>query len=69
MQEAAIKKWKILSGILAISINGVILTAAFYNYALEIYEHPLVFVMIGFGIITLIYSGGRKRTDKTDKQG
>ncbi len=62
MRETA-KKWKILSGILAISVNVVILAEAFFTFTWEIYEHPLIFVMIGFGIVTLICSGNRKQTD------
>lgn len=68
MGETA-KRRKILSGILAISINVVILAAASFTLTWEIYEHPLIFVMIGFGIVMLICSGSRKRTDKVDKQG
>ena len=53
-------KSKSLSGILVISINVVILAAAFYTLKIEMLRHPLIFVMIGFGIVTLIFSGNRK---------
>lgn len=62
-REAA-RKWEILSGILAIAVNVVILAAAFYHFKLEIYGHPLFFVMIGYGIVTLTYACRREHRDE-----
>lgn len=65
-QKAPIR-CKFLSGIFTICINIVILAVAFYTFKLEIFRHPLIFVMIGFGIVTLIISGKKKRMDKTNE--
>ncbi|MCC6095590.1 MAG: hypothetical protein LIV24_11320 [Eubacterium sp.] len=50
--------WKVMSGILAIAVNVVILAVSLYN----IYGgHPLIFVMIGYGIVMLVCAGRQRR--------
>ena len=62
-------KREFMCGILVISINIMILGVGYCTFSLvEIYVHPLIFVMLGYGIITLIYAGRRRHLNRTDEQ-